>query len=132
MKKGLQKILLLITVVTVIAHSVLPHHHHAEITVATQQHHDEEEQPAGLSHHADDETEHHSIFSFAQLDENFVPVKSQNNSFELPLTYLPALIVTYLSDNFPFNTKTHFGWYKEYPPPDKNFPSSSHRGPPTV
>jgi hypothetical protein len=131
MKKGLQKILLLIAVVTVTGHSILPHIHHDETLVATQQHHDEEQQPSGLSHH-DDKDDHHDIFSFAQLDENFVPENSQNKSFELPLTYLPVLIATYLSDNFPVNTKTHFGWYKEYPPPDKNFPPSSHRGPPAV
>jgi hypothetical protein len=131
MKKGLQKILLLVAVVTVIAHSTLPHHHHNETPVATQ-HHDDEKQPSGLSHHDNDKDDHHGIFSFAQLDENFVPAASQNNSVELPLTYLNALIAICLTDNFPVNTKTHFGWYREYPPPDKHFSSSSHRGPPTV
>ena len=129
MKKGLQKILLLIAVVTVIAHSTLPHHHHEESGVATQ-HHDEEEQAAGLNHQDDDKDDHHGLFSFAQLDEKFIQVNSQNNSFELPFTYLSALIVTHLSDNFSANTKTHFGWHKEYPPPDKDSPPSAHRGPP--
>ena len=131
MKNGLQKIVLLFAVITVVAHTTLPHHHHDEITVATQ-YHDEEEQQSGLSHHDDAKADHHGIFSFAQLDDNFVPAASQNNSFELPITYLPALIAIYLSDNFPVNTKTYFGWYKEYPPPDKNFLPSSHRGPPTA
>ena len=131
MKKGLQKILLLTAVITVIAHSTLSHHHHDENTVTTQ-HHGEDEQPAGLNHHDNNKDDHHSLFSFAQLDENYVPVNSQNNSVELPFTYLPALIVTCLTHNFSTSTKTHFGWYKEYPPPEKNFPSSSHRGPPTA
>lgn len=131
MKKVLQKILLIIAVVTVIAHSTLPHYHHDKITVAIHQQDDEEQLP-GLSHHDDDKDDHHGLFSFAQLDDNFVPVKSQTNSFELPFTFLPSLIAIYLSDNFPVNTKIHFSWYKEYPPPDKNFPPSSHRGPPTA
>lgn len=132
MKKVLQKILLLFAVVTVIAHSTQPHHHHDEIPVAVEQHNDEEEQQAGVTHHDDDKDDHHSIFSFAQLDENFVPVNSQNNSFGLPITYLSALIVTYLSEDFPVNIKPHFGCYKVFPPPEKYFSSSSHRGPPTV
>lgn len=132
MKKVLQKILLLFAVVTVIAHSTMPHHHHDEIPVAIEQHQGEEEQPAGVTHHDDDKDDHHGIFSFAQLDENFVPVNSQNNSFELPLTYVSAFLFTYLLDDFPVHIKTHFGSYKVFPPPEKYFPSSSHRGPPTV
>ena len=133
MKKGLQKILLLIAVLTVTGHSILPHFHHEETPVVVQQHHHDEEQPAG-HHHEDDTSKEtqHSLFSFAQLDEDFIPVKVQNKNFDLPFTYLPALNVTYLSDNFTVKTKTHFGWYKEYPPPGKSFLPFSHRGPPTV
>ena len=131
MKKGLQKILLLISVITVIAHSTLPHHHHEENSVA-KQHHEEEQQLPGVNHHDDNKGDHHGLFSFAQIDENFIQVNSQNNSFELPLTYLSSLILTYLPENFSANTKTHFGWYKEYPPPEKSFLPFSHRGPPTV
>lgn len=134
MKKGLQKILLLFAVITVLGHSILPHFHHDEIPVAIQQHH-HDEQPAG-HHPLDDDNNtkdnQHGLFSFAQLDENFVPVNSQNNSFELPVTYLFALVDIYVSHNFPVITKTHFGCYKVFPPPEKYFPSSSHRGPPTV
>ena len=134
MKKGLQKILLLIAVITVTGHSILPHFHHDETPVAIQQHHQEEEQPAGHHHHDDnsDNTKdnQHGLFSFAQLDEDFIPANAQIKNFELPAEYLIALIVTYLSDNYPVNTKTQFGCYIEFPPPDKYFSSSSHRGPP--
>lgn len=123
--------ILLCAFAVLFAHSVVPHHHHDETPVATQ-HHDDEEQSSRLSHHDDDKDDHHGIFSFAQLDETFVPATSQNNSFELPITCLPALVATYLSDNFAGNTKAHFGWYKEYPPPEKTFPHLSHRGPPTA
>lgn len=133
-KKILQKILLLFAVITVIGHNILPHIHHDEIPVAIQQHHHQDEEPAGHHPLDDDNTQdnQHRLFSFAQLDENFVPVNSQNNSFELPLTYLSAFLVIYLLDDFPVNTKTHFGCYKVFPLPEKYFPSSSLRGPPTV
>ena len=134
MKKGLQKILMLFAVITVIGHSILPHFHHDEIPVVIKQYH-HDEQPAGYHpHDEDDNTQdnQHRLFSFVQLDENFVPVKKENKIFEQTYTYLPVLNGTYLSDNFPVNTKTHFGCYKEFPPPEKYFPSSSHRGPPTV
>lgn len=130
MKKGVHNILLLVAVITVLAHSTSAHHHHDETTIAMEHH--EEEEPSDVTHHDNGKDDHDGIFSFAQLDESFVPVNSQKSSFELPLTYLPALIATYLADNFSANTKTQFGWYKEYPPPDKNLPPSSHRGPPTA
>lgn len=130
----MQKIVLLIAIVTVAGHSILPHIHHDEISVAIHQHH-HEEQPAG--HHPFDEDNNtqdndHRLFSFAQLDENFVPSNGQVKNFELPLTYLPALIVIYQQDVFSVKTKTHFGCYKVFPPPERYFSSSSHRGPPTV
>ena len=99
----------------------------------TEGHH--HEQSADKHHHDDNDNssdDQHNLFSLAQLDETFVLLKSQNNSFDLPLTYLSAFLVTYLSDDFPVNTKTHFGCYKVFSPPEKYFPSSSHRGPPTV
>ncbi|OYZ02126.1 MAG: hypothetical protein B7Y37_03195 [Sphingobacteriia bacterium 28-36-52] len=134
MKKVLQKILLLITVVTVVGHSILPHIHHDEVPAITQQHQHDEEQATGKYLHDDNNAKdnQHGLFSFAQLDENFVPVNSQNNSFELPLIYLSALVDIYVSHTFPVITKTHFSCYKVFPPPEKFFSSSSHRGPPTV
>jgi hypothetical protein len=96
MKKWLQKILLFIAVATIIGHSSLPHHHHEEIEAVTHHDHHDEEQRTESSHHGDDENteDEHSIFSFAQLDENFVPVKFQDVSIEIPIVYLltPAII----------------------------------------
>src|SRR5437762_12202649 len=96
MKKGLQKILLLISVITVITHGILPHHHHHEDYVAIEKHHDEEDQ-TGTTHSDDD---HHGLFSFAQLDKDFLTAKTQNKTFELPVDFLPALVITFLSDRF--------------------------------
>ena len=133
MKKGLQKILLLIAVLTMVGHTLLPHIHHDDIPVAIQDHH-HDEQPAGHPPHDNEDTQdnQHHLFSFAQLDENFVPVTGQINSFELPILSLPYLVGIYLSLHLPVNTKTVFGSYKVFLPPDKYYPSSLHRGPPTV
>ena len=131
MIKVLQKILLLVAVITVTGHSILPHFHHDEIPATINHHHEDEEQPAGKHHHDDDNTKdnQHSLFSFVQLDENFVPAKGQVKTFELPVEYLPV-VITFLSSKFSASTKTHYGWYREYPPPDDYWYISSLRGPP--
>ncbi len=128
----MQKVVLLIAIITLVGHSILPHIHHDEIPVAILQHH-QDEQPSGHHPHDDDNNKQdnqHRLFSFAQLDENFVPVNGQAKNFELPLTYVPTLIVNY--QPFSINTKTHFSCYKVFSPPEKYFSSSFHRGPPTV
>lgn len=127
----LQKILLLIAVITVTGHDILPHLHHDEPAIIVNQHQNEEQQPAGKHHHDDDKNKnnHHGIFSFVQLDENFIPANGQAKTFELPVMYMPVLI-TFLSNNFSASAKTHYGWYREYPPPDDYCYISSLRGPP--
>ena len=133
MIKVFQKILLLVAVITVTAHSIFPHIHLDDIMTFAKDHH--HEQPVDKHHHDDTDNSkdnQHNLFSLGQLDENFVPAKGETKNFQLPVEYIAAFIVTYLKDKFPVNTKTHFGWYNEYPPPEKYFSSSSLRGPPTV
>ena len=133
MKKKLQKIVLFFAVVTVMFHAVLPHLHHNVKLIAFEYHHQDSEELIKQQQEESNRNDiQHSLFSFAQLDENFVPVNSQSYSFELRLTYLSAFLVTYLIDDFPVNIKTPFGCYEVFPPPEKYFSSSSHRGPPTV
>jgi hypothetical protein len=133
MIKVFQKILLLVAVITVSAHSIFPHMHLDDIMTFAEDHH--HEQPADTHHHDDTDNSkdnQHNLFSLAQLDENFVPANGQAKNFKLPVEYIAAFIVTYLSDKFPVHTKTHFGWYKEYPPPHDyrfNLPS---RAPPAI
>ncbi len=128
----MQKILLLVAVITVTAHSTFPHVHLDKIMAFVEdQHHDEH--AAGKYHHdhADNSKgDQHNLFSFVQLDDDFIPATGQAKNFEIPSEFLTALIDTYLSNNFPANIKTDFGWYKEYPPPDYSCYISSLRGPP--
>jgi hypothetical protein len=131
MKKVLQKIVLLIAVITVTGHTVFPHFHHEDKSQAGHHHHDENFTAA--HHHdddADDNGNQHNLFSFAQIDETFIPGKAVLKNFELPFTYLPALVVSILSDNFPVNTITKYGWYKEFPPPGYSFSHLPSRAPP--
>ncbi len=121
-----------IAVATIIGHSSLPHHHHEEIEAVTHHDHHDEEQRTESSHHGDDENteDEHSIFSFAQLDENFVPVKFQDVSIEIPIVYLLTPAIIYHYNLFREKSKTHFGCYKEYPPPGNYLSKLFSRPPP--
>src|SRR5215207_3695904 len=103
MQKWWQKIVLFVAVATIIGHTSLPHHHYDAIEV--------------LIHHLDHDDDH-NLFSFAQLDEDFVPVKSQKVNFDLPILYLLTPAITYHSNQIKKQSKTHFGYYREFPPPD--------------
>lgn len=133
MIKALQKIMLLVAVTTVIGHSIFPHIHHNEITFAREQHHHDGD--SNSKHHHDDEEEsnnkQHDLLSFAQLDDNYVPAKKPYCNFEAPIELIPLITALFI-DNSTVATKTHFGWYQEYPPPNDHFRSSSLRGPPAV
>ena len=128
----MQKILLLVAVVTVIVHSVIPHIHNHHVTFITQQLHDEYIEDA---YHHDDENgtdEQHSFLSFAQLDDNYIPANKLINNLELPVEFIPLLTSIGFTDHFSVKTKTHFGWYKEYPPPENKISTLSFRGPPAA
>lgn len=133
MTRVFQKIVLLVAIVTVIGHSIFPHFHSDEITVTAEKHQHHDEQSSGSHHHDNDDNKDnpHSIFSFAQLDDDFIPVNGQFKNFELPAEYLPALIITFLPENYSINTKPHFGWYFEYPPPDDYLYNLPSRAPPS-
>ena len=131
MKKWLQKILLLIAVITVVGHNTLPHHHYEEIQELIQHHHNEEqEEPQHHHDHDENKDDEHGIFSFAQLDENFVPAKWQDISIALPFLYLVTPVITYQYNLLKANSKTHFGYYKEFPPPGNYLLNLPSRAPP--
>ena len=134
MQRWLQKILLFIAVATIIGHSSLPHHHHAQIEAVPHYHDHEEDHEARNNHHDHDENkdEDHSLFSFAQLDENFVPAKFQDISIRIPIVYLLTPVITYHYNLFREKSKTHFGFYKEYPPPGNYLSQLPSRGPPSL
>lgn len=120
-------------VFTVIAHSILPHIHLDEIVVNVEHHHHHQKSADGKHQQHDSggsKGDHHNLFSFAQLDEDFIPSKSQFKKFELPVQYLSTVAITYLLDTFPVYTKKAFARYKEYPPPDNYFYNLPSRAPP--
>ncbi len=118
MQKCLQKILLFIAVITVAGHSIIPHYHH-ETEQAVEQH-----------HHDDEEDDHHSIFSFAQLDENFVPAKSQVAGLELPVIYLITPVISYHLEIIANNSTRQFGFYRAFYPPGNYRSNLPSRAPP--
>lgn len=131
MRKVFQKIILLIAVLTVTAHNVFPHFHFDDIIAYVQQEH----------HHHDDSKHQHDTttdmnghqnnpFSFAQLDNEFIPANGQANKVEQPVQYLPALIVVLLPGNDLICSKPKFGRYIEYPPPNGYYHNLPSRAPP--
>lgn len=135
MPKVGKKILLLLAVVTVIAHGILPHIHLDDIVAMVDHHHHHQTSTEGGNHQHDaggPQSDHHNLFSFAQLDEDFIPSKYYYKKFELRTQYLSPVALTSLLDTFPGYTKKVFGRYKEYPPPGNYFYELPSRAPPAV
>jgi hypothetical protein len=120
MQKCLQRILLFIAVITVAGHSIIPHFHH------------QAEQAVEKHHHDNEEDDHHGIFSFAQLDEDFVPAKLQLSGLELPVIYLLTPVISFHLEIIANNSKTHFGCYREFPPPNSYLSKLPARAPPLL
>jgi hypothetical protein len=117
--KLVAKIFVAVAFSFLLAHDFVAHHHHDEFEIA-QQHYDED-----ADHHD------HSIFSFGDLDDNYL---SSQTHFSAAKTIIPLWFL--LSENFSSNniqefSNEDFAFAAEYPPPEKFFPSFSHRGPPT-
>ncbi|MDX2046382.1 MAG: hypothetical protein SFU87_06330 [Chitinophagaceae bacterium] len=127
----MQTILLLVAVTTVIGHSIFPHIHHNEETPILHGQHDES--TPGKHHHDENSNDNrHVVLSFAQMEDSYIPANRLIKNFGLPVEFIPFLTAIICTDNFPIDTKTHFGWYKEYPPPDNPIRILSFRGPPSA
>ncbi|MDX2046390.1 MAG: hypothetical protein SFU87_06370 [Chitinophagaceae bacterium] len=135
MIKALQKIMLLVAVATVTGHSVFPHIHYSEATAASQHRHDDDNTSPGRHHHHDEEKNNepgHGIFSLAQLDDDFILAKKTSENFQSPTEFISLLAAIIFTDHYPVNTKTHFGWYREYPPPGHHLSRLPSRAPPAL
>lgn len=134
MLKVFQKILLLVAVITVTAHSTFPHVHLDEVMAFVEDHHHDEQSPG--NHQNDDadnnKDNHQNLFSFAQLDDNFIPANVQCKNIELPAEYLPAQNISFLSDTYSSNTSQLFSWDNEHPPPGKYLHNLPSRAPPAI
>ena len=87
--KWLSKILMLLSVATIITHGSIAHHHHEDIKPFI--HHDHEHHHTHNSHEDDntagDENDH-NFFSFAQLDDSYLPSQFGKVIIEVPILYL--------------------------------------------
>lgn len=131
-KKWLYKILMLVAVATIVGHGSMPHHHHLNIQAVA--HHHEHLENLGLEpdhhHHNQGKEDHHNIFSFAQLDEDFVHSQFSKTNIDLPVLYLLTPIITFHLQEIKQQSKTQFGCYREFPPPGKFISSLFSRPPP--
>jgi hypothetical protein len=97
------------------AHNSVVHHHHDDIVTIG---HDNEAHAHDVDSH-EQENRHdapHNMFSYAQLDEDYLPAKFHKLTIELPVLYLPTRIVT-ITIHTAEQSKTLFGYYREFPPP---------------
>jgi hypothetical protein len=131
MRKWWQKIILFVAVATIIGHNSMPHHHHDAIEPVGHHlnHEEDHDQQSNHHDHQQDTEDNHNLFSFAQLDEDFVPVKFQKVNIELPIPYLLTPAITYHFNQIKQQSKNHFGYYREFPPPD-NYTSNLFSRPP--
>src|SRR5215218_5883092 len=96
MLKFLHKIVMLVAVATIIGHSTMPHNHHAEIQLlANYDHHNDEGTEADHHDGGQSKEDDHNIFSFAQLDEDFLPSQFSKVNIDSPILYLLAPIISY-------------------------------------
>jgi hypothetical protein len=131
MWKWWKNIALFAALATIIGHNSLPHHHHDAIEpVSHHLEHDEDHHAPGEDQDDEQDTEHHhNLFSFAQLDEDFLPVKVQKVTIHFSVPYLPAPVISYHFNQVKEQPKNHFSYYREFPPPD-NFISGLFSRPP--
>jgi hypothetical protein len=110
---------MLVAVVTILGHSSMPHHHHDIIEALAHHHHHHDENDTDPGHHVQEQQteDHHNIFSFAQLDEDFLPSQFSKAGIDLPILYLLTAVITYQFSKWGEQSKTHFGYYREFPPP---------------
>jgi hypothetical protein len=131
MGRWINKILLFIAVLTVVGHNTLPHIHHDIIdAIAFHNHHDGEESN-DHDHHEQKKENNHSIFSFAQLDDEFVPKQYNKICIDLPALYLLVPIITDKFEAVKEISKNYFGYYREFPPPGKYLFNRFSRPPPS-
>ena len=132
MQSWWQKILLFVAVATVMGHNCLPHQHHDEVTDGVAHHHHHEEDNGTESSHHEEGTGEHNIFSFAELDGDYIPVKVQKTNICAPLLFLLTPVISYHLNLLREQSKTHFGYYREIPPPDSHLSNLPSRAPPAL
>jgi hypothetical protein len=121
---------MLVAVATVIGHNSMPHHHRTEIQLFTN--YDDHHEGAEADHHDQGQSKEddHNIFSFAQLDEDFIPSQFSKVNIDLPILYLLTPVITCQIAQLKEQSKNHFGYYREFPPPGNYLSNLFSRPPP--
>jgi hypothetical protein len=128
----LGKILMMVAVATIIGHNTLPHHHHMGMQYLIHQDDDHVHNSTSHDHyeHEENSESDHNIFSFAQLDDCFLPQFSKV-SIDLPVLFLLTPIIRFELNQLAERSKIHFGYYREFPPPVDYLSHLFSRPPPT-
>ena len=110
---------MMVAVATIIGHNTLPHHHHMGIQYLMHQDENHVHKSTDIDHrdHEKNSECDHNIFSFAQLDDCFLPSQFSKVSIDLPVLFLLTPIIRFQLDRLVESFKIHFGYYKEFPPP---------------
>ena len=118
MQKWLRKIFLFVAVMTVVAHNTLPHLH-------------DDKKHAVANHHHDSNEHDKNVFSFAQLDDDFIPTNFLDVNIHLPVVYLLTPVIIYQVNLLQEKLNTGYNYYKEFPPPKVFFSDLPLRAPPS-
>jgi hypothetical protein len=132
MRKWINNILLIVAVLTIVGHNSLPHHHHDIIdAIAIHDHHDSEKACDHDDDHEQKKESHQNIFSFAQMDEEFVPKQYNKTYIDQPALYLHIPVLTEKFEPVRLISQCCFGYYREFPPPGKYLFNRFSRPPPS-
>ncbi|HCL06537.1 MAG TPA: hypothetical protein DHW64_11500 [Chitinophagaceae bacterium] len=136
MIKMLNRILLMIAVITVIGHSILPHVHHSDQQVSVHADHEHSEDPKEKHHHhesGDDSENEHSLFSFVQLDDSFIPSGKGTNVKQVSeITFYIPVALTFSIESVVAESRVHVSRYSQHTPPDPYLLLLPSRGPPCL
>jgi hypothetical protein len=116
--KWASHLLMLFAIITIVAHNSTAHHH-IEIKSSSPHH-----------HHEQHEENQHNLFSFVQLDEDFLPVQYNQFPVALPVFCLPASNIGIKMKVEKQDYKSHFAYYREEFPPPINRSSNLFSRPP--
>ena len=110
---------MMVAVATIIGHNTLPHHHHMgmQYLIYQDDHHLHKGTDYDHFDHEENSEGDHNIFSFAQLDDCFLPSQFSKVSIDLPVLSLLTPTIRFQLNRFAERSKIHFGYYKEFPPP---------------
>lgn len=124
---------MMVAVATIIGHNTLPHHHHMGMQYLIHQDEDHVQKNTGHDHHDHEENSEgdHNIFSFAQLDDCFLPSQFSKTSIDLPVLFLLAPVIRFQLNQLAERSKIYFGYYREFPPPVDYLSHLFSRPPPT-